>query len=317
MTFNSGIDFEFADCDSLLVELEEQYSYAEVDDFKLNRLAAESLSKEIGHEIGSELFCRRALANLEILNNETKLNSIRSLMCVLQGGSHISPSEEGSLDQTPPEERKKRSKEEQEEMNAELIHGIRVGCYELVKLEGWGVLFNLLIAESKAIKKDIPNQKFRQVLCRILYSICYTVLEIVRREPAPSDPSDWWRIHRNFKDELADHSEYIAELMDLLVDAQNVTTSPLLPLKKMSLLIWKLALTIFGGFDQALTIKNKKRISHGLEPIPNAMDTVNKLTPVIAPIDVMSLNDDDNVRQKVNILSLKIFKSRVLTLISS
>ena len=116
MTFNSGIDFEFADCDSLLVELEEQYSYAEVDDFKLNRLAAESLSKEIGHEIGSELFCRRALANLEILNNETKLNSIRSLMCVLQGGSHISPSEEGSLDQTPPEERKKRSKEEQEEM---------------------------------------------------------------------------------------------------------------------------------------------------------------------------------------------------------
>ena len=299
MTFNSGIDFEFADCDSLLVELEEQYSYAEVDDFKLNRLAAESLSKEIGHEIGSELFCRRALANLEILNNETKLNSIRSLMCVLQGGSHISPSE---VDQTPPEEGKKRSKEEQEEMNAELIHGIRVGCYELVKLEGWGVLFNLLIAESKAIKKDIPNQKFRQVLCRILYSICYTVLEIVRREPAPSDPSDWWRIHRNFKDELADHSEYIAELMDLLVDAQNVTTSPLLPLKKMSLLIWKLALTIFGGFDQALTIKNKKRISHGLEPIPNAMDTVNKLTPVIAPIDVMSLNDDDNVRQKVNIL---------------
>ena len=81
------------------------YSYAEVDDFKLNRLAAESLSKEIGHEIGSELFCRRALANLEILNNETKLNSIRSLMCVLQGGSHISPNEE-----TAPEEGKKRSK---------------------------------------------------------------------------------------------------------------------------------------------------------------------------------------------------------------
>lgn len=295
MTFSSGIDFEFADCDSLLVELEEQYSYAEVDDFKLNRLAAESLSKEIGHEIGSELFCRRALANLEILNNETKLNSIRSLMCVLQGGSHISSSE---VDQAQPEEGKKRSKEEQEEMNAELIHGIRVGCYELVKLEGWGVLFNLLIAESKTIKKDVTNQKFRQVLCRLLYSICYTVLEIVRREPAPSDPSDWWRIHRNFKDELADHSEYIAELMDLLVDAQNVTTSPLLPLKKMSLLIWKLALTIFGGFDNALTIKNKKRISHGLEPIPNAMETVNKLTPVIAPIDVMSLNDDDNVRQK-------------------
>ena len=216
MTFHSGIDFEFSDCDSLLVEIEEQYSYAEVDDFKLNRLAAESLSKEIGHEIGSELFCRRALANLEILNNETKLNSIRSLMCVLQGGSHISPTEDAP--QTIPEEgaSKKRSKEEQAEMNAELIHGIRVGCYELVKLEGWGVLFNLLIAESKTIKKDIPNQKFRQVLCRLLYSICYTILEIVRREPAPSDPSDWWRIHRNFKDELADHSEYIAELMDLL-----------------------------------------------------------------------------------------------------
>ena len=40
MTFNSGIDFEFGDSDSLLVELEELYSYAEVNDFHLNRSAA-------------------------------------------------------------------------------------------------------------------------------------------------------------------------------------------------------------------------------------------------------------------------------------
>ena len=66
----------------------------------------------------------------------------------------------------------------------------------------------------------------------------------------------------------------------------------------MSLLIWKISLTIFGGFDQAHTIKNKKRITEGLPTIGNPMETINKLTPVVAPIDVMNLNEDENLRQK-------------------
>ena len=119
-----------------------------------------------------------------------------------------------------------------------------------------------------------------------MYSICYTLIEIVRREPAPSDPEDWWRIHRNFKDELAEHTEYISDLMDLLVEAQTITTAPRLPLKKMALLIWKLSLTIFGGTEQAHINKNKKRITEGLPPIPNSMDTISKLTPVIGLVRI-------------------------------
>ena len=53
MTINRGLEFEFADCDSLLVELEEQYSYAETNDYQLNREAAQILADEINHEIGS------------------------------------------------------------------------------------------------------------------------------------------------------------------------------------------------------------------------------------------------------------------------
>ena len=62
------------------------------------------------------------------------------------------------------------------------------------------------------------DEKYKQVFLRLIYSICYTLLEIVRREPAPSDPEQWWRLHKNFKDELAEHPEYISELMDLLVE---------------------------------------------------------------------------------------------------
>ena len=55
MTINRGLEFEFSDCDSLLVELEEQYSYAETNDYQLNREAAQVLADEINHEIGSGL----------------------------------------------------------------------------------------------------------------------------------------------------------------------------------------------------------------------------------------------------------------------
>ena len=68
-----GLEFEFGDCDSLLVELEEQYSYAESRDINLNRVAANELANEIGHQIGSEPFCRRALAHLEIRKVKKKV----------------------------------------------------------------------------------------------------------------------------------------------------------------------------------------------------------------------------------------------------
>ena len=80
---------------------------------------------------------------------------------------------------------KRPTPQEQEILNAELIHGIREGSYEIVKLEGWQVLINLLLAESKQIKREEdPEQlKYKQVMLRLLYSVCYTVLEIIRRPP--------------------------------------------------------------------------------------------------------------------------------------
>jgi len=290
MTINRGLEFEFADCDSLLVELEEQYSYAETNDYELNRLAACALADEINHDIGSELFCRRALANLEILNVETRLNSIRSILCVVQGGAVVTPRE---IDLEHAED--KPSAEEQEVLNAELIHGMRFGSYEVVKLEGWSILINLLLSESKLIKREQDQEQviYKQVSLRLLYSVCYTILEIVRREPAPSDPETWWKVHQTFRDELCDHPESIAELMDLLVEAQTTGTQPMLPLKKMSLLIWKMSLCVFGGVSEAHVIKNKKRITQSLPLVPDPMETIAKLVPVIAPIDVMSLNEDE------------------------
>ena len=66
-------------------------SYAESNDFQLNRNAALEMASEIGHEIGSESFCRHALANLEINDYHTRLMAIRCLLCVLQGGNHVEP----------------------------------------------------------------------------------------------------------------------------------------------------------------------------------------------------------------------------------
>ena len=104
-----GLDFDFGDCDSLLVELEEQYrnhfstfqpkfkiskifnysnwqrvkSYAESNDLNLNRLAAFELADESGFDIGSEPFCRRALDNLDINNDQTRLSAVRARVSYL------------------------------------------------------------------------------------------------------------------------------------------------------------------------------------------------------------------------------------------
>ena len=48
-----------------------------------------------------------------------------------------------------PNDSKTQTQEEQEILNAELIHAIREGCYTLAKLDAWPVCINFLIFESR------------------------------------------------------------------------------------------------------------------------------------------------------------------------
>lgn len=125
-----------------------------------------------------------------------------------------------------------------------------------------------------------------------MYSICYTLLEIIRRPPAPSDPTDWYKIHIQFKDDLCDHTEQIIDLMDLMVEATQQMGQPILPLKKLSLLVWKLTLAIFGGFQEAHDLKNKKRLEEGLDLLESPMDVIRQLTPVTTQVDVMIMGEN-------------------------
>ena len=45
----------------------------------------------------------------------------------------------------------------------------------------------------------------------------------------------------------------------------------------MSLLIWKLSLTIFGSFEDAHHFKNQRRQAEGLPLLKNPMETINCL----------------------------------------
>ena len=93
------------------------------------------------------------------------MRSLTALLCVLQGGNHIEVRQETL--ETP---RVMPSQEEQEILNAELIFGIREGCYQLAKLEAWSTCINLLIFESKkalsARRNDVPNVE-ESVLARV------------------------------------------------------------------------------------------------------------------------------------------------------
>ena len=122
-----------------------------------------------------------------------------------------------------------------------------------------------------------------------MYSICYTLVEIIRRPPAPSDPTEWSKLHSQFKDDLS--AEQIVELMDLMVEATQQMGQPILPLKKLSLLLWKMTLAVFGGFQDAHELKNAKRAAQGLEKTENPMDIIRQLTPVTTQVDVMTMGD--------------------------
>ena len=77
-----------------------------------------------------------------------------------------------------------------------------------------------------------------------------------------------------------------------VVEATQQMGQPILPLKKLSLLVWKLTLAIFGGFQEAHDLKNTKRIDEGLDPIENPMDIVRQLTPVTTQVDVMIMGEN-------------------------
>ena len=130
-------------------------------------------------------------------------------------------------------------------------------------------------------------QKYLQIQLRLLYSVCYTMLEIIRRPPAPTDPEKWSEIHNSFKENLKQNPDYIVDLMDLMSEATQQTGQPILPLKKLALLVWKLTLAILGGFQDAHEMKNKMREKENLDPVPNPIEIIRQLSPVATQMDIM------------------------------
>ena len=86
---------------------------------------------------------------------------------------------------------------------------------------------------------------------------------------------------------MKENPDYIVDLMDLMAEATQQTGQPILPLKKLALLVWKLTLAIFGGFQDAHEMKNQMREKENLEPIPNPIEIIKQLSPVATQMDIM------------------------------
>ena len=209
------MDFEFADSDSLLVEIEEQYAYVECTDFTLNRKAAEELQEQ--HVFGSDEYWIAAATMLGSDEVEVQIKGCRVLLSGLQGGTTLEMRNE-----TIDNPQKDVSPEEQKELDAELIHEIRNCSYHLTKLDYFHKFMRLLLAECKDIlKAPMEDDSGHQVLIRLLFSVVYTIVEILRRPPAPSDSEEWRKVHFSFKESLQDSVEYIDDLLMILVDVNS------------------------------------------------------------------------------------------------
>ncbi|CAG5108725.1 Oidioi.mRNA.OKI2018_I69.chr1.g3924.t1.cds [Oikopleura dioica] len=231
---NERFYFEFADSDSLLVEIEEQYAYVECTDFTLKSCRGASGTACLW--LGRVLDCR----------------GDDVLLCGLQGGTTLEMRNE-----TIDNPQKDVSPEEQKELDAELIHEIRNCSYHLTKLDYFHKFMRLLLAECKDILKvPMEDDSGHQVLIRLLFSVVYTIVEILRRPPAPLDSEERQKVHFSFKQSLQDSVEYIDDLLMILVDVNSSSLAPVIPMKKAVLLKWKLTLATFEKWNEA-RIKTK------------------------------------------------------------
>uniref|UniRef100_A0AC35TVT3 Striatin-interacting protein 1 homolog n=1 Tax=Rhabditophanes sp. KR3021 TaxID=114890 RepID=A0AC35TVT3_9BILA len=330
---NSGIiqemcevDFEYKDCDAHSVEISEFYSYAElnetVDCYNAYVELIQRWNKKDGGNRWRSLslkekkaFLSYVIQGLEVTGEETRSDSIKTVLYLLQGAA---------MDYSEFNIQQFQEDKNFDEEDDVVKEGIR-NAYLLYSCGFYGELVNLLSLEATncLIMNDDLNyerkrcdsrgelhseyglglhsstnsleRKYKKMqtlannfIFRVILSCIYHIIESIRREDVLVVMVECGQSQELMADIRADFMEQLSLPMEnsktpLIVFLLNLLPRfvagqcQYFPIKKIVLTIWKIILCSLGGWKELRADKEEKRIAAGLSVLEDTIEVGSKM----------------------------------------
>lgn len=271
------INFSYQDTDSLQNEISELYSYSEESDFFGNRNAFEESMEDCGlpltwkHMVPDQqtLAVNHLMTTLEVSCRATRIKSCRALAYLVQGnfGECLTLEEQAS-----------NSRE-----NVFLLyrHGLFQSFVQQLMIEA--------NVDTKENKSSILAAASSILLfnesseLRLILSVLYTITETMYHAK-DSAHEKILELRQQFVRELQNPigDELLSVSLFQMLNSFCSGQAPHYPVKKITLLLWKIILITLGGTPELKDLKDKNRKLCNLEPAPeDTMDVIKNMTPCL------------------------------------
>jgi hypothetical protein len=276
------INFTYEDTDSLQNEISELYSYSEESDFFANRNAFEESMEDCGlpltwkHMVPEQqsLAINHLMTTLEVSCRTTRIKSCRALAYLIQGnfGECLTLEEQANNSRD----------------NVFLLykHGIFHSFVQQLMIEA--------NVETKENKSSLLSASSSVVLfnesseLRLILSVLYTITETMYHAKNSTDEKIL-ELRHQFVRELQNpiNDELLSVSLFQMLNSFCGGQAPHYPVRKITLLLWKIILITLGGTQELKNLKEKNRKMCNLDPAPeDTMDVVKNMTPCLPMVMV-------------------------------
>uniref|UniRef100_F7A9M5 Uncharacterized protein n=1 Tax=Ciona intestinalis TaxID=7719 RepID=F7A9M5_CIOIN len=303
----ADLEFLYDDSDAYAHEISELYTYSEEAEFQFNKDSFAKLlkSRELDSWAGASQENRTALVmhivqTLDVLDKNERFEAVRWTLYLVQGAfGECKTAEEQRLN-------------------------CRENCFLLYKLGIFSIVQELLMMEINSTPPVVvPTNKKTNLLSlsdslelRSLMIIIYTMVETLRRENE-DDSNENVKLRKEFYTELEqglnDKEPLVITLFNMVCKFSSQTTS-ILPMKKVLLLLWKLLLTLLGGYSSLHNKMEERRKELDLPLLEeNPLKIIREMRASVPPTSAADLLDISQAGKrrgrKVRILFLNLKES--------
>nr|XP_002130558.1 striatin-interacting protein 1 homolog [Ciona intestinalis] len=281
----ADLEFLYDDSDAYAHEISELYTYSEEAEFQFNKDSFAKLlkSRELDSWAGASQENRTALVmhivqTLDVLDKNERFEAVRWTLYLVQGAfGECKTAEEQRLN-------------------------CRENCFLLYKLGIFSIVQELLMMEINSTPPVVvPTNKKTNLLSlsdslelRSLMIIIYTMVETLRRENE-DDSNENVKLRKEFYTELEqglnDKEPLVITLFNMVCKFSSQTTS-ILPMKKVLLLLWKLLLTLLGGYSSLHNKMEERRKELDLPLLEeNPLKIIREMRASVPPTSAADLLD--------------------------
>lgn len=293
------VNFNYEDTDSYQNEISELYSYSEESEFLSNRNAFEESMEDCGlpltwkHMVSEQQYraINYLMTTLEVSCRTTRIKSCRALAYLIQGnfGECLSLEEQAN-----------NSKE-----NVFLLYqqGIFQAFVQQLLIES-----NLNSKESPQYQPGVHTTQIYNDSSelRLVLSVLCTITETMYNAKDSTEVKT-----------IEVRNQFISELQHPIGDELLTVTlfqmlnnfcsglAPHYPVKKITLLLWKIILITLGGSSELRSLKERKRKLCKLNPLPDdTMEVTKNMSPCVA------IMPDGQARSRTTLLVTKMANKR-------